>query len=164
MLALIAVGFSAGRAQPALSRSGSPIRTALDLNLGVRVERIRRQDHAVHEREGARKRERHRAKNEHAGATEQCVQRVRDNVFGASGFVFDRWWSTRDVVFLPAASHEVLRSSYPDSHLTALNVCGFSGLEQLNSIPNCVNNFLDLVLFNVPIPSLSRASDPFGTS
>ncbi|KAG0410741.1 hypothetical protein HPB47_012162 [Ixodes persulcatus] len=87
------------------------------LTLGARMERIRRQDRAVREREAARRRERYRAKNGNAGATEPFLECVRENVFGASCSVCDRF--TQDLVSLPAACHEVLQSSYPDNDVSS---------------------------------------------
>lgn len=52
--------------------------------------------------------------------------------------VCDRLWFTRGPVSLPAARHEVLRSSYPDSELTAFKLCAAC----LHSV--CVGNILTL--------------------
>lgn len=58
---------------------------------------------------------------------------------------------------LQALNNNTLTARKAFSLLSFINL---SGLEQLNSIPNCAGNILDLVLSNVHILSLCLASDP----
>lgn len=121
------------------------------LTLGARMERIRRQDRAVREREAARRRERYRAKNGNAGATEPFLECVRENVFGASCSVCDRF--TQDLVSLPAACHEVLQSSYPDNDVSSRCVLRVCARVRTGKIPN---------LAYPPIPEGLPQLDPVG--